>query len=65
MIANFRALLAALIVIVIAGVGMYYVGHRSHALAGRGVFDVATTGNVSELFNGDGSAPAMMPTSMP
>jgi carboxyl-terminal processing protease len=59
MTANFRALLAALIVIALAGGTALYLGHRNQARAGGGI-DVATTGSVNDLFNGDGSSAPQM-----
>ena len=55
MTANFRALLAALIVIVVAGASAIYIGYRTGALAARNGIAVATTGNVNALFNGGGN----------
>jgi carboxyl-terminal processing protease len=61
MTANFRALLAALIVIAVAAAGALFIGYRSGLLAARsGAIDVATTGNVGDLFNGGGNTPPQL-----
>ncbi len=55
MTATFRALLAALIVVVVASAGALYVGYRNGVQSARAhdlAFNVATTGDVSSLFNG-------------
>jgi carboxyl-terminal processing protease len=60
MTANFRALLAALLVILVAAGGALYIGYRSGLLAaGKGI-DVATTGSVGDLFNGMGNSPPQL-----
>jgi len=53
MTGRFRALLAALIVVVVASAGALYIGYRSgsDAASSRGMsFDVATTDDVRDLF---------------
>jgi len=56
MTGKFRALLAALIVVAVASAGALYVGYRNGvAAAARAhdlAFNVATTGDVTALFNG-------------
>src|SRR5581483_2688552 len=49
-----RALLAALIVVAVAGAGAFFIAHRSAAVA-QHTFDVATTGDVRDLFSPVGS----------
>src|SRR5271168_4951530 len=61
MTANFRALLAALVLIVAAAACALFVGYRTGLLASRNGIDVATTGNVSDLFqNPEGSSPPQL-----
>ena len=47
---RFRALLAALIVVTVAAASALFVGYRTGVLAGQSGIDVATTGDVGELF---------------
>lgn len=49
-----RALLAVLIVVAVAGAGAFFIAHRTAAVTQQN-FDVATTGDVSELFSPVGS----------
>src|SRR6516165_4484353 len=50
-----RALLAALIVVTVAAAGALFVGYRTGVLAGQHGIDVATTGDVSDLFASNGA----------
>jgi carboxyl-terminal processing protease len=50
-----RALLAALIVIAVAAGGALFVGYRTGMLAGQNGIDVATTGDLNDLFATGGS----------
>ncbi len=55
MTATFRALLAALIVVVVASAGALYIGYRNGVQSVRAhelAFNVATTGDVRSLFDG-------------
>ncbi|HVA33318.1 MAG TPA: S41 family peptidase [Candidatus Baltobacteraceae bacterium] len=51
-----RALLAALIVVVVAGATAVFIGYRTGVLAEQSGIDVATTGDVSALFDGGGNS---------
>ena len=46
-----RALLAALIVVVVAASGAFFIAQRSAVVARQQAFDVATTGDVRDLFD--------------
>jgi carboxyl-terminal processing protease len=46
-----RALLAALIVVIVAAAGALFIAHRSGFVARQQGFDVATTGDVRDLFD--------------
>jgi carboxyl-terminal processing protease len=54
-----RALLAALIVVAVAGAGALFIAHRTAAVAQQN-FDVATTGDVRDLFAPLGSGSPQM-----
>jgi carboxyl-terminal processing protease len=54
MTVGIRALLAALIVAAVAAGAAFFIGIRTHAIASRTGFDVATTGDIADLF-GTGS----------
>ncbi len=49
-----RALLAALILVAVAGAGAFFIAHRAAAVAHQD-YDVATTGDVRDLFSPAGS----------
>jgi carboxyl-terminal processing protease len=60
MTGNFRALLAALIVVTVAAAGALFIGYRSGILAAQSPgIDVATTGDVNALFSG-GASPSQL-----
>ncbi|MBV8721175.1 MAG: S41 family peptidase [Candidatus Eremiobacteraeota bacterium] len=46
-----RALLAALIVVIVAAAGAFFIAHRSVVVARQQGFDVATTGDLIDLFD--------------
>jgi carboxyl-terminal processing protease len=61
MTAKIRALLAALVLLVAVVAGALYAGYRSAKPAERSSLDVATTGNVGDLFDANsGSAPQLI-----
>ena len=55
-----RALLAALIVIVVAAASALFIGYRTGMLAGQSGIDVATTGDVRDLFMDPSATGAQM-----
>ncbi|MEO9170223.1 MAG: S41 family peptidase [Candidatus Baltobacteraceae bacterium] len=64
---KFRALLAALIVVVVASAGAFYVGYRSHTVGASNdgfAFNVATTGDVGSLLHGSNESDQLLGTAL-